>query len=69
MRATAVFTGIIALCFVLFVADVICSDFGTWSEYRATVERQQAEINRLDARLLEYQQTVTDLKHAALAAK
>ena len=52
---------ILAAAVVIMVADAIATDFWTFSEYRAQIKAQRAEIDRLENDLLEYQRTVTKL--------
>lgn len=56
---------LLAFATLLMVADAICTDFGTWSEYRSKIASQKAEIQRLEADLYEYQRLTTTLKHKA----
>lgn len=61
---------ILSFAVLCMVADAICTDFGTWSEYRSEIAAQKAEIQRLEADLYEYQRLTTNLKHKAdIAAK
>lgn len=61
---------LLAFATVMMVADAICTDFGTWHEYRQQIATQKAEIQRLEANLYEYRQLTTNLKHKAdIAAK
>ena len=69
MKATRIFIGILSFAVLAMAAEAIATDFWTWHEYRSQIKAQKAEIERLEANLLEYQRTVTNLKHEALAAK
>ena len=69
MKATRIFIGILSFAVLAMAADAIATDLWTWHEYRAEIKAQKAEIERLEANLLEYQRIVTDARNAALAAK
>lgn len=64
MKATKIFIGILTLAVVVMAADAIATDLWTWHGYRAEIKAQRAEIERLEADLLEYQRTVTRMTAA-----
>lgn len=64
MKATRILIAILTLAVVVMVADAFATDMWTWHEYRSQIKAQKAEIDRLEADLLEYQRTVTKLTAA-----